>query len=204
VVALTAVFQILAVVVAVGGVAKIVAPDAFSTTLAALGAPSGRLVARLCGAVEVVIGTGALLLGGRLAAAVLAVTYVTFALVVVAARRVGAVSCGCFGAASAPPSPLHVVVNATSGGLAALALVVGPEALADSLTAQPLAGVPYLAALALAAWLVIVLDTTGADLATSVAEVRALGPTFRDNSHGTAPSRTQHRHPRSPTPARTD
>jgi hypothetical protein len=204
VVALTAVFQILAIVVAVGGVAKIVAPDAFSTTLATLGAPSGRAVARLCGAVEVAIGAGALLAGGRPAAAVLALTYATFALAVVAARRAGAVSCGCFGAASAPPSQVHVVVNAVSAGLAAIALVVGPETLAATLTDQPIAGVPYLAALALAAWLVIVVDTTGADVATRIGEVRALGPTFRDNSHGTAPARTQHRHPRSPTPARTD
>lgn len=203
-VALTAVFQILAIVVAVGGVAKIAAPDAFSTTLAALGAPSGRAVARLCGCVEVAIGAGALMAGGRIAAAVLTVTYATFALVVVAARRAGAVSCGCFGAASAPPSQLHVLVNAASAALAALAVVIGPETLADSLSDQPLAGVPYLAALALAAWLVIVVDTTGADVATRIGQVRELGPTFRDNSHGTAPARTQHRHPRSSTPARTD
>lgn len=203
-VALTAVFQILAIVVAVGGVAKIVAPIAFSTTLAALGAPSGPAVARLCGAVEVAIGAGALVAGGRVAAAVLAVTYATFAVVVVAARRAGATSCGCFGAASAAPSRLHVAVNATSAALATLAVAVGPETLADSLADQPLAGVPYLASLAVATWLVIVLDTTGAEVATRVAEVRQLGPTFRDNSHGTVPSRTQHRHSGSPTPARTD
>ncbi len=202
--ALTAAFQILAVVVAVGGLAKLIAPDAFSTTLATLGAPSGAAVARLCGGVEVVIGAGALLLGGRIAAVVLALTYATFAVVVVAARRAGATSCGCFGAASAPPSQLHVVVNATSAGLALLAAVVGPLALGATLADEPLAGVPYLAAIALAAWLVIVVDTTGADVATRVAEVRALGPTFRDNAHGAAPARTLPSTPTSPTSARTD
>jgi hypothetical protein len=97
-----------------------------------------------------------------------------------------------------------VVVNAASAVIALLAAVVGPLGLAESLADEPLAGVPYLAAIALAAWLVIVVDTTGADVATRITEVRALGPTFRDNAHGAAPARTLPPTPTSPTSARTD
>ena len=46
----------------------------------------------------------------------------------------------------------------------------------------PMAGVPYLVALSLGTWMVVVLDTTGAELWDRMADVRRLGPTFRDNS----------------------
>ena len=55
---LTGVFQILAMVIAVGGVAKIVTPTAFAATLHALGLPGGTLAARASGVVEVVIHKG--------------------------------------------------------------------------------------------------------------------------------------------------
>ena len=66
------------------------------------------------------------ILGGRIAALVVAATYAVFTVVVVAARRAGAESCGCFGAVAAPPSTVHVVVNAASAVLALAAAVVGP------------------------------------------------------------------------------
>jgi hypothetical protein len=188
---LTGAFQILAAVIAVGGLTKVAAPDPFATTLRALQLPGGRTAARVSGVAEVVIGVGAIVVGGRAAALVVAATYAVFALVVVAARRAGAESCGCFGAAAAPPSTVHVVVNATSAAIALMAAVEGPVGLVDVLAEQPLAGIPYLMTIAVGVWLTVVLDTTGAELVEEMAAVRRLGPTFRDNARAaTVPART--------------
>jgi hypothetical protein len=188
---LTGAFQILAAVIAVGGLTKVAAPDPFATTLRALQLPGGRTAARVSGVAEVVIGVGAIVVGGRAAALVVAATYAVFALVVVAARRAGAESCGCFGAVAAPPSTVHVVVNATSAAIALMAAVEGPVGLVDVLAEQPLAGIPYLMTIAVGVWLTVVLDTTGAQLVEEMAAVRRLGPTFRDNARAaTVPART--------------
>jgi hypothetical protein len=192
--ALTAAFQILAGVIAVGGAAKLVAPDGFSSLLRTLGLPSGRPLARASGVVEVALGATAIVVGGTVAAALVAVAYAVFAVVVLLARRAGAESCGCFGAATAPPSAVHVVVNGVSAVVAAAAAVAGPESLMDSLVDQPLLGVPYLALVTLAVWLTVVLDTTGARLVDEMAAVAGLGQTFRDNAAATAPSRSSHDH----------
>jgi hypothetical protein len=188
---LTGAMQILAVVVVVGGAAKLVSPGAFAATLGALGLPGGRLAARVAGVVEIGIGGTALVIGGRVPAAALAALYAAFAVVVVAARRRGAESCGCFGSVAAPPSAVHVVVNATSAAVALAAAAVGVEALPDVMADQPWAGVPYLLTVATGAWLIVVADTTGAQLVDEMAAVRRLGPTFRENAPGaTVPART--------------
>lgn len=188
---LTGVFQIVAMVIAVGGVAKVVAPETFAATLRSIGLPGGTAAARVSGVVEVVLGLGAVVLGGRLAALAIGIAYAVFTAVVVAARRSGAESCGCFGATAAPPSMLHVVVDAASAVVALLAAIAGPEALTSVLTDQPLAGVPYLALLGVGVWLTVVIDTTGAELLEEMTAVRRLGPTFRDNARAaTVPSRT--------------
>jgi len=191
---LTAAFQILAGVIAVGGAAKIVSPDGFSSLLRTLGLPSGRGLARASGVAEVALGATALVVGGTIAAALVAATYAVFAIVVVLARRAGAESCGCFGAATAPPSSVHVVVNAVSAIIAIAAAIGGPASLTDSLVDQPLLGVPYLAMITLAGWLTIVLDTTGAQLVDEMSAVAELGGTFRDNAAASAPSRSSHDH----------
>ena len=171
-----------AIVVAVGGAAKLVAPDSFASTLRTLGLPGGRGAARLSGVAELVLGVAAVVVGGVLLALAIATLYVAFTGVVWVARRRGAVSCGCFGAADAPPGPVHVAVNAVSALVAGAAAITSPAGLTDVLADQPVAGVPYLVALALGTWMVVVLDTTGAELWDRMADVRRLGPTFRDNS----------------------
>ena len=184
-------FQILALVIAAGGVAKVARPAAFAATLRSLELPGGTAAARLSGTLEVAIGLGAVLVGGRAAALVVALAYAVFTAVVLAARRAGAESCGCFGAVAAPPSTVHVAVNAGSAVVAALAALVGPAALTEVLADQPLAGIPYLATLAVGVWLTVVVDTTGAQVIEEMSSVRRLGPTFRDNARAaTVPART--------------
>ena len=185
-------FQIVSVVIVASGVAKIVAPDGFATLLRTLGLPSRRMLAVLAGMVEVVLGTAALLLGGVVVALLVAAAYATFAVVVLLARRSGAEDCGCFGAASAPPSRVHVAVNLLSAAGAAGTAATGEvpwigEVLAD----QPLLGLPYLIAVAVGAWLVVAVDTVGASVLDEMGEVAALGPTFRDSS-----AQPTHRHTR--------
>lgn len=175
-------FQIVAAVVAIGGAAKLLAPDPFASTLRTLGLPGGRTLARGSGVLELAVGVAAIVVGGRVLASVVAALYVVFTVVVVLARRRGAASCGCFGAADAPPGPVHVAVNGVSAVVAIAAAVMVPAPLTDVLAEQPLAGVPYVAAVVLGTWMVVVLDTTGAELWDRMAEVRRLGPTFRDNA----------------------
>ena len=188
---LTGAFQILALVIVVGGVAKIASPTGFSSLLRTLGLPSGRLVAQASGVLEVVLGAAALVYGGRVAALLLAGVYAGFTVVVMAARRSGAASCGCFGAVAAPPSTVHVVVNSVSSLIALAAAVGGPSSLTDTLADQPLAAVPYVLAVLTGVWLTVVLDTTGAEVIDGIGRVREQGPAFRAHTAtGGAPAAT--------------
>lgn len=193
---LTGAFHVVAVVIVVGGAAKVASPDAFAALLRSLGLPGRRSLARLAGAVEVALGCIAVVVGGLGPTVAVAVAYAVFAVVVVVARRRGAASCGCFGAAAAPPSPVHVAVNTASAAVATAAAVAGgapdlPSVLGD----QPVFGVPYLFLVGVGTWLAVAIDTTGAvvlDRARSVSELR---PTFRTSSgHDHSPARTGGRH----------
>jgi hypothetical protein len=187
---LTGVVQILAMVIAVGGVTKVVSPDAFAQTLRTLRLPGGRGLARVTGVAEIAIGAAAVWLGGSIAALAVAALYAAFAVAVIAARRAGAESCGCFGSVAAPPSTVHVVVNSVSAVLALAAAAVGTLGLPETLADQPLAGVPYLVMLAIGVWLTVTIDTTGAQLVDEMSAVHRLGPTFRENTRAaTVPAR---------------
>jgi len=179
---LSGVFRILACVVVVGGVTKVAFPAGFAAPLRSLGLPSGTLPARLIGSLEVGVGAAALVIAGRTGALLLAVTYACFTAVVVAARRAGAESCGCFGAVDAPPGWVHITVNAASTVVALAAIAIPPAGLLDALEPLGSAAAPYLALLALGTWLVVVVDTTGARLAEETAAVNRLGAVFRANN----------------------
>ncbi len=88
-------------------------------------------VVRLLGAAEVAGALVVLVSPWRAAAWVIAVTYAVFAGFVLVALRTGAPlpSCGCFGEAGAPPSALHLAVDA---GLAALAVAAATDASAGA------------------------------------------------------------------------
>jgi Methylamine utilisation protein MauE len=183
---LTGAFGVVSIVVVVSGVAKLMSPAPTADLLAALRLPNSTVIVRGFGSVEVVVGTAALLVGADVLAVVVAGLYVAFAAVVVAARRAGAASCGCFGATSAPPNVVHVVVNLASAGVAVAAAVTGATSVPDLLADQPAAGVPLLILMGTAAWLVVAIDTAGADLVDRMAELRravpAAGSTHADGS----------------------
>ena len=170
---LDALFWVTCLVVVVAGVSKLLEPSATATTLDALGLPGGAGTARAVGVVEVALGMGGLVVGGPWFAAGVALSYATFAVVVAVARHRELPSCGCFGARSAPPSPVHIVVNAVSALVAGAAAVAGPVPVADGLADLGGIGVVVAALVLLATVLVVVVDTSVADLVEQMHELRA-------------------------------
>jgi hypothetical protein len=151
---------VVAGVLAVGGIAKLRAPHATVPMLQALGLPGSAGLARLLGAVEVVVGVSALLFGGWVPAALVAVLFVGFTISVMRLRLGGdAVSCGCFGRSSAPPTLVHVAVDAGAALVAFVAAVVDAPGLLELRGDTPAAGVPLLLLTALAVWLTVAVLT---------------------------------------------
>lgn len=145
---------VVAGILAAGGLAKLLGPDATVPMLRALGLPASPALARAFGSLEVVVGVGALLVGGRAFGAAVAVLFAVFTVAVVRLRAGGeAVSCGCFGRSSAPPTLVHVVVDALAFVVAATATVVDAPGFLSMQPDLPGAGVPQLLLTALAVWL---------------------------------------------------
>jgi hypothetical protein len=169
--ALVGCFGVVAAVLIVSGVAKWISPAPTAALLGTLHLPASPWIARLLGAVEITLGASALLIGGRVLAAAVSAVYLAFAAVVVMARRVGAPSCGCFGAGAAPPSSVHVWVNVMSATVAA-ATVAASLTVLDLLSSQPAGGVPFAMLMISGVVLVVALDTAGADLFDQVSAIR--------------------------------
>jgi hypothetical protein len=127
--ALLAPFVAAAAVVAVAGAAKAVRPADTARALRQLGWPGSPLLVRVLGAIEIVLGVSAAITGDRIAAALLALSYLGFAtFVAMALRRGGAVSsCGCFGRPDTPPTVSHLLV-VLAGALVSLLVAIRPGA----------------------------------------------------------------------------
>lgn len=127
--ALIAPFLAMAGVVVAAGGAKALRPADTARALRQLGWPGSPLLVRCLGAVEIVLGVGAAISGNRIAAALLAFSYLAFAAFVVAAlRKGGAVSsCGCFGRPDTPPTVSHLLV-VLAGAFVGTAVAVRPGA----------------------------------------------------------------------------
>jgi hypothetical protein len=173
-------FAIAALVVAVGGAAKLVAPEPTADALAVLGGPHALAVPRAMGAAEVLLGAAAIAYGGRLLAGAVAAAFLAFAAFVLVARRHGGVaSCGCFGRTSTPPSLLHVGVNMGCAAVAGLAAAAGVPAVADALDGQPAAGVPFLALVLTGTWLVYAVLTVVPEVLAATRPAEPAVSTFR-------------------------
>jgi hypothetical protein len=173
-------FAIAAVLLAAGGTAKAVRPRDTAQALVTVGfrfprVLPARVVVRIGGALEVAIGIAALLVGGPVLCALVAVSYLAFAGFVVVALRTGAPisSCGCFGKVDTPPSVVHVVLDVAFAGVAAGAAFTGGVALPDVLGAQPLLGIPFLMLLAIGCSLVFLAFSALPKTLAAVREVAA-------------------------------
>lgn len=162
---LDAAFWALCLVLAASGATKMADPGAFAAALGELGLPgvrgdTGRWTAVLVGVVEVGVGLNGLLLGGSVAAALAAVAYGAFTVVVLVARRRGLTSCGCFGQRSGTPTLTHAAVNAASTVVCTAAAAAGPAALGAGLEELSLvAAVAVVLAVLGAAVAIVVVDT---------------------------------------------
>lgn len=169
-----AMFWVVSAVLVAAGVAKLGDPAGTAETLRALGVPGGRVGARVVGLTEVGLGVAGLTIGGTAVAAAVTAAYLTFAAVVVAARRRGVASCGCFGARSAPPSPVHAGVDLASAAVAAVATAGGAAVPTDALAGLPAStATVVLGLVALATALVVVVDTVVAEVVEATAALRA-------------------------------
>jgi hypothetical protein len=173
-------FTIAAVLLAVGGALKAVRPRDTAQALVAVGLRFPRYVparaaVRIGGAVEVVVGLGALITGGPVFAALVALSYLAFAaFVAVALRRHAPISsCGCFGKVDTPPSIVHVVIDLGATAVAAGAAVVGGVALPDVLADQPLFGIPFVFLVLIGLSLVFLAFTSLPKTMAAVQEVAA-------------------------------
>jgi uncharacterized membrane protein YphA (DoxX/SURF4 family) len=203
-------FAIVAVVLVVGGVFKLRDPGPTHDLLRSLRLPPTDLVARAVGAFEIALGGAAFVLGGPALATALAVTYAVFATVSWRLLHTGgAVSCGCFGKASAPPSAVHVAANVGATIISMAAAITATDGVwtgRDQLEGGPL---PTLALVAVGAWLLVTVMTVLPDTlaATRRGPIEPAVPAFAvaasDRSARSArPARSVR--PTSPAPVRTD
>ncbi len=138
----------------VAGVVKVLRPRSTAQALRSAGFPATPWWGRLLGITEVVVVLAAVLAGGRVTALAVAACYLGFA--VFTARLLllaGDTSCGCFGEADAPATPVHVALNLAAAVAAGLAAGAPMPSLSSFLAHQPWAGAPFLALTALLAWL---------------------------------------------------
>jgi hypothetical protein len=122
--ALTAPFEVAALVLCVAGLAKLRSPDGAARALRIARLPGRTWLVRAGAAVEIALGVVALIAPTRLVAGVIALLFAGFgALSLRLARRQA--SCGCFGESDAPASVWGAGLSALLGLIAALAAATG-------------------------------------------------------------------------------
>jgi hypothetical protein len=140
-------FAAFALLLAMAGVAKAVRPRSTSRALKAAGLPSATALVRLLGAGEAVLAVLGLTVAGPVPAALVSISYASFAGLVgyAKARGLAISSCGCFGKPDTPPTAAHVVVNLAAAALAAIAAIASGRSPLGQLAHSPGAGVPFAA-----------------------------------------------------------
>lgn len=158
------------------GAGKVLRPAGTRVALRSAGLASTTWAARGLGAVEVAIALTAIVIGGPVAAAAVALSYAGFAWF---ARRLehrtrGAAPCGCFGASSAPVGTLHVVINVVIAVGVAVAAVDPPGPIWSAASDTPWSGVPFIGLTLLLTWLLYAALTA---LPETLAAAKAPAPT---------------------------
>ena len=121
--------SVAALVLAAGGVLKVVEPAASRPMMEAFELPSSPVAMRCWGAIELAISVTVLAGGPWLATAALGCSYTVFTLMVALLRRRSpTTSCGCIGRWSAPPTRRHILINAAGALVGAAALVTRSSA----------------------------------------------------------------------------
>lgn len=164
-------FITVALLVLSGG-SKLRDPEPTRGALRVAGLPSSRGVVTTLAVGEIVVGAGGLALTSAVLPVAVALLYSGFALFVASAmvRDLPLQSCGCFGTSDTPPGWLHVGVNVAAAATAVPFAIRGGADLLGLLSAQPAAGLPYVAFLGIgSALLALVLADLPAVLARRTA-----------------------------------
>jgi hypothetical protein len=145
-------FLVAAVLLVAGGALKFRRPNDTVNAMKQVGWPAKGPVVRAGSLLEVGLGAAALATGDAVVAALLAASYLGFAVFVAVAlaKRAPIASCGCFGRAETPASALHVVVN-LGAAAAGFAVALDPGASIDAVvSSQPYLGIPFVMLLVIA------------------------------------------------------
>jgi hypothetical protein len=118
--ALTGPALAIAALLALAGAQKVLDPTMTVGALRSLRLPSRPAVVRAGAAAELTLGVLAIGVGGVVAWSLVALSYLAFAVFVLAALRQGTMlgSCGCFGREETPPHWSHVALNVVLAGVA--------------------------------------------------------------------------------------
>jgi len=137
-----AAFATAATVLTAAGLAKAARPADTARALRAGGFPARDWIVRAASGVEAAIGLAALTAGGRLAAALVAISYSGLAVFVAVAllRDTPLSSCGCFGEPDTPPTILHVVIDVLLSVAAWMAVAHPVRGLPAAIAADPSQG----------------------------------------------------------------
>jgi len=165
-----------ALLLAAAGLAKLGQRAPIRSALVAAGIPgaarlSAKAATRLSGALELSVALVALLVGGRIAATLIAVAYLVLA--GLSARMMAIESgqdCGCF-AKPVPVSHWHTAVNSGCALIGLIALVQPPGTLTDRFADQPGTAAALLLAAATLAYLGYLAMTALPELLAAAAEV---------------------------------
>ncbi|MCP3977234.1 MAG: hypothetical protein GY720_22320 [bacterium] len=159
-VALAGPFFIFAFLLVVTGVPKLTRPDATARAISAIGLPAHRNLGRAVGVAEVVIGIAALLIGGSLAAAAVALMYGGFAgFILIAMRSEKAKSCGCFGDEVSPPNYIHFGLDIAAAAVAGVLVFQPIEDLVTVMGESPWAGLPLVLLVLTGTWMAMLVLT---------------------------------------------
>lgn len=153
--------QLCGAVLIISGGTKLVDPDPTAGAMSTAGLPASGAVVFALGIWEILAGGVAVAIGGRVGGSLLFVTYGGFALFIGFALRndLPIQSCGCFGRADTPPSGLHLGINVSAALAGGWLMLRGGGDLISTLHDQPLAGIPYLAFIAVGVYAIILLLT---------------------------------------------
>jgi hypothetical protein len=141
--ALTGPALVAAALLALAGAQKLIDPTMTVGALRAMRLPSSPLLVRLGSGAELALGVTAIAAGGALLWALLAASYLAFAVFVLAAMRKGTAigSCGCFGRDDTPPHWIHVALDLLLAGVAVAVALVSPGSPAEALADEPGQGI---------------------------------------------------------------
>jgi len=149
-------FFMFATLLVLSGIPKLTRPEGTARALAAVGFPARRNLGRAVGVAEIIVGASALVFGGPITAAAMALLYTGFAaFIMVALRSEKAKSCGCFGSDDTPPSLVHLGVDVAAAAVAVMLVVRPIGDLVTTMGETPWAGFPLLLLILIGTWLAL-------------------------------------------------